>query len=160
MTVLAESFIKSRGEPVPLGDDLVHMATLLDAFDTPEEVLLRFIRGRKDPPQGLRLKVSGGSLEINGEATPDAILWADTAPSEVIALVRPSVLSQPATLLVWNAWRTPSGRTDAWVGDAGMLVEPSPNGTVVLRCSDGSSPPSFDDLVVEVVRTPVTLNRG
>ena len=51
---------------------------------------------------------------------------------------------------MWNSWRDGQGAMQAWVGDAGMLVEEGEGGRIVLRCSDGFDRPSFDDLVVEL----------
>jgi hypothetical protein len=40
----------------------------------------------------------------------------------------------------------------AWIGDAGMVVEEPAPGVLVLRCSDGFDAPTFDDLVVGISR--------
>jgi hypothetical protein len=41
------------------------------------------------------------------------------------------------------------GDTQAWIGNAGILIEQRAD-HVVLRCSDGYDEPTFDDLVVTV----------
>jgi hypothetical protein len=70
----------------------------------------------------------------------------------VAATVRPRSSRTPATLRVWNAWRDSTGTMQAWIGEAGMLVEEPARGEFVLRCSDGFDAPTFGDLVVRISR--------
>jgi hypothetical protein len=50
---------------------------------------------------------------------------------------------------VWNCWEV-NGVMHAWLGNAGMRVERTPNGAIQLRCSDGDGVPDFEDLVVRI----------
>ena len=45
----------------------------------------------------------------------------------------------------------PSGTTQAWIGNAGIVVDKASDASWTLRCSDGVGPTNFDDLVVHVV---------
>ena len=101
-------------------------------------------------PQAVRLKARGGRVVINDQPDDDVVLWSDTAPSVLVASLRPQSSRKPMTLRIWNAWRDPAGVMQAWIGDAGMLVEEQSPGDLVLRCSDGFDAPTFDDLVVRL----------
>ncbi len=98
--------------------------------------------------QGLRLKVRGGQLEIDGVEAADFALWHDTAPSQVEVNVHWKGKG-PRSLRIWNSWEY-NGVAHAWLGNAGMRVEEFEPGRFVLRCSDGEGEPEFDDLVVGV----------
>jgi hypothetical protein len=112
------------------------------------ELTIRFQSAASKPRQGLRLKVRGGTLEIESRTSGDVILWQDTAPAEIHVRVRwkPRGLR---SLRIWNAWQV-NDVTQAWLGNAGMRVTPSAGGVYTLRCSDGEGEPDFDDLVAEV----------
>lgn len=112
------------------------------------ELRVRFQSATSAPPQGLRLKVRGGTFDVESTATDDLILWQDTAPAEV----RIRIAWKPKgrrSLRIWNAWRV-NDVTQAWLGNAGMRVTPGGQGVFQLHCSDGEGSPDFDDLVAEV----------
>jgi hypothetical protein len=48
------------------------------------ELRIRFLSAKAPPPQGLRLKVRGGTFEVASRAAGDLVLWQDTAPDEVL----------------------------------------------------------------------------
>lgn len=111
------------------------------------EMRIRFVAFRACPPQGLRLRVRGGSLDIDGETADDIVLWTETAPVEVRASI--TWKSRGArSLRMWNVWRM-GEVTQAWLGNAGMRVTTN-NGTLLLRCSDGEGEPDFEDLIAVV----------
>jgi hypothetical protein len=101
-----------------------------------------------DRPQGIRIKVRSGDVDIVGQRLDDVVLWTDTAPATTTATVH-ATAANPTVVRVWNVWRDKLGTMQAWIGDAGMLIEPTDAGTM-LRCSDGLGRPSFDDLVVRI----------
>ncbi|MHA7683083.1 hypothetical protein [Cupriavidus sp. PET2-C1] len=45
----------------------------------------------------------------------------------------------------WNVWRV-DGVIQAWIGNAGMIVEGNAE-KIKFRCSDGTSEPEFDDFI-------------
>jgi len=98
-------------------------------------------------PQGLRLEVRGGTLEIAGNDLTDVVLWSDSAPKSVRATVKATRGS--VNLRLWNCWRDPAGSVQAWIGNAGILVSETTTG-IVLRCSDGFDDVTFGDLVAAV----------
>lgn len=113
------------------------------------ELTIRFLSAKPQPPQGLRVKVRGGTFDVESTVADDLILWQDTAPSEVrIRIAWKSKESR--SLRVWNAWRV-NDVTQAWLGNAGMRVTASEGGLIEFRCSDGEGDPNFDDLVAQVL---------
>lgn len=120
-------------------------------YELPPEtgnLTLRMQARARSPRQGVRLKVRGGQLEANGVLATDLVLWEDASPDEFDVRVHWNPRGA-RTLRIWNCWEV-NGVTHAWLGNAGMRVEATPPGLVVLRCSDGHGEPSFDDLVVHL----------
>ena len=116
--------------------------------DDANELTIRFRSATPEPPQGLRLKVRGGTFEIESADTDDIVLWQDTAPAEVDVRIRWKTRGV-RSLRVWNAWRV-NDLTQAWLGNSGMRVTASQGRVFEFRCSDGEGDPNFDDLVAEV----------
>lgn len=112
------------------------------------EFTVRFRSAIAQPPQGLRLKVRGGALEVGSTAAADLVLWEDAAPAEVHIRVRWNGTGS-RSLRLWNVWRV-EGLTQSWLGNAGMRVSSDEGGHFLFRCSDGEGNPDFDDLVAEV----------
>lgn len=143
---LAERFAQSGGKPIRLGDLEVHM--IYDRRVRPgDSILVRRKRATSSRAQALRLKVKSGRLVVGGHALEDVVLWSDTAPEEAILIAE--VPKSGANLRIWNAWRDPHGTMQAWIGNAGMLIQDE-NERVQLQCSDGTGRVRFDDLVVEL----------
>lgn len=124
---------------------------LFSLYELPTEasaLTIRFLSATSVPPQGVRLKVRGGTFDVEGTSADDLVLWQDTAPSEVRARIKwKSKVGR--SLRIWNAWRV-NDVTQAWLGNAGMRVTLDEPQLLTLRCSDGEGEPNFDDLVVEV----------
>jgi hypothetical protein len=149
---LAERLAAAQGAPIEVDGKLVHMMFELPPIDGPAELRIALEAGSARP-QAVRLKVRGGKLLVNNQLVDDVVLWSDTAPPVVTARMRPQSSRKPMTLRVWNAWRDSAGTMQAWIGDAGLLVEESGSGEVVLRCSDGFDAPTLDDLVTRLELT-------
>ncbi|NCT91505.1 hypothetical protein GXB85_11155 [Cellulomonas sp. APG4] len=109
---------------------------------------VEFMRAGSELRQGVRLKIRGGKLEANGVATSDLVLWQDSSPTCVDVLVRWGKQGS-RSLRVWNCWEV-NGVMHAWLGNAGMRVERTPEGVIVLNCSDGRGEPDFGDLLVKI----------
>lgn len=143
----ADAFIVSQGEPIGWRGQRVYgifRRTLVSG------VLIRIerISAIPAPPQGLSLAApKGGWFLVNGQKLEKVVLWADTAPPEVE--LECGLKKSPGELRIWNCWRGSLGSTDAWLNNAGILIEEASDG-VVLRCSCGPGEPSFDDLIVKV----------
>ena len=109
------------------------------------KVRVERIAARPDRRQALKLAAVNGILEVNGAASETISLWSDTSPVAVELIV---VGAQTQRLEVWNAWDL-GGLETAWLGNAGMIVEPEER-YLALKCSDGLGSPSFTDLQVHL----------
>lgn len=108
-------------------------------------VRVQWIAARPDRRQALKLAAVNGHLEVNDAAAEIITLWSDTSPDVVELIV---LGARTRGLEVWNAWDL-GGLETAWLGNAGMIVEPSER-YLALHCSDGLGPPSFTDLQVHL----------
>ena len=112
---------------------------------------VRFVHVGDARPQGLKLGVDSGELEVNGCRAPVVVLWPSRCPPEVEMIVH----GPDASMLdAWNCWSL-GGVETAWIGNAGIvtrtLTAPEARMAVTLRCSDGVGSADFDDLEIEVV---------
>jgi hypothetical protein len=144
---LAERFQAAQGAPVEVDGQTAHMMYELPPVTEPARLRIT-LTVNAERPEGVRLKARNGTVVVNDQELDDVVLWSDSAPPEVLAELRPAG-KKPMSLRVWNVWRDSTGAMQAWIGDAGMLVEDD-DGRVTLRCSDGFDRPSFDDLVAEL----------
>jgi hypothetical protein len=113
----------------------------------PGRFIVRFIKAIPKLVQALRIDIDPGQLIIAETEAPKMILRLDTSPDTVEVLYRPSPLGSRIT--IYNAWINEEGQVDAWLMNAGMLVEEMGN-KMILRCSHGRGEPTFDDLIVEI----------
>jgi hypothetical protein len=142
---LGELFRRSRGAPIEFQGRTVH-ALFEHPLSGPEIGQVE-LRSNQPRPEGVCVTIVKGSLLINGQQLPEAVLWADTAPACVTVVCQPKGAS--AVLRVWNTWKDEQGTQHAWIGNAGMLVEIAGE-CVILRCSDGMGDVDFDDLIVSI----------
>lgn len=148
MPDLSERFMETDAKSIDVdGRAVVQMYEREVTDGTTVDVEFRRTAG--DRVQGLNLSVTDGSLEVNEERIRDVVLYTDTAPRHVRLICR---TGRPVTLQVWNSWRAGSGedRDDAWIGEAGIVVDDEGSEEVLLGCSDGIGPLDFDDLVVRL----------
>jgi hypothetical protein len=146
---LAELLANQKGGPIAFEGRAVRMHYEFDPIRHVVEFDVA-LEAASDRPQGVFLNAEGGQLEIEGQTMTKAVLWADTAPPAVLVRVVPR-RPGPTTLSLWNVWRTGRGdERDYWTGDAGLAVESSGDGRIVIAASDGASPPNFDDLRVAI----------
>jgi len=143
-----EMFVESRGGAIRHGDmSVVQMLELL--IDPECDVHFGFVASNTEVTQGLALKVKSGNLVINGHSITDAVLWRDTAPDIVVAHPVAARGEPRVRLRVWNVWRGASDVTQAWIGNAGLVVNDDDDG-IVIHCSDGVGEPDFHDLIVRI----------
>lgn len=138
-----------QGAPIEVDGRLVRMMYELPPIKGPTELRVE-LETSSSRPQGLRLKVRDGDVVLNDQVLNDVVLWSDTAPPAVTAQLRPKSARKPMNVRVWNVWRDPAGTMQAWIGDAGLVVEDEQEGSAVLNCSDGFDEPDFDDLRVKL----------
>ena len=149
---LSDAFEEAQAAAVEWDGLRVHSMFRIVGVAPGSRVRIRFDRSNGDRLQGLRLKVSGGALEVARQEAENVVLWVDSAPPEVTATVVAS--DDSVEIGIWNCWRDQRGTVHAWIGNAGMLVEDEGEGVLLFRCSDGFGDVTFDDLVVSVAMAP------
>lgn len=146
---LAERFAATRGAPQTVDGTLVH-SIYRRSVDQGTALTLRWIHAAQTPRQGIRIKLDRGTVVVSGQTLKDVVLWADTSPGHVQIICetgkRPS-----GELRVWNCWMDEQGVMQAWIGDAGMVVEDSTGARVRIKCSDGTHRFAPSDLVFELL---------
>jgi hypothetical protein len=143
---LDELFWETRAHTVEYDGSTVHGAVFRDVKE-PGRFIVRFIKAIPKLVQALRINIYPGQLIIAETEAPKMILRLDTSPDTVEVLYRPSPLGSRIT--IYNAWINEDGGIDAWLVNAGMLVEEIGN-KMMLRCSHGRGEPTFDDLIMEI----------
>jgi hypothetical protein len=143
---LAELFTRSRGAPQDVGGVPVHNIYRRAVSDG-QVVLIRRIHAAASP-QGLRVKVDKGAIEVNGRKLKDVVLWSDGSPQE-IEIQCDIGKRTTGELRVWNCWKDEKGVMQAWLGDAGIVIDETED-RVELRCGDGTHRFDPKDLVVEL----------
>lgn len=108
-------------------------------------VRVKRINARPGRRQALKLAAVDGFLEVDEAVSEVISLWSDTSPASVELTV---LGARARRLEVWNAWDL-GGLESAWLGNAGLIVEPSEH-HLALHCSDGLGPPSFTDLQIHL----------
>lgn len=149
---LADLFANAQASQLLWEGELAH--AIYEITPAPESVTVEFLNAINAPVQGLTLKINGGMLEVNGTDAPEILLWGDTVPDRVVVRVRREPGAK-AIFKLWNIWRGNMGGVDvtqAWLGNAGMRIEQSEDGTqLLLHCSDGEGPVDFNNLKVRVI---------
>jgi hypothetical protein len=148
--MLADRFAASRGAPIWIGGDEVYCIyrRLLAHGD---ELIVRRRSARAEPVSGLRLKLRNGQFAVGERRFAEVVLWADTSPAEVA--LGCDAGGGEAELAMWNCWRSSGGVVQAWLGDAGMVVEEptDDDAPTTLRCSAGIGAFDPSGLVVDLV---------
>lgn len=121
----------------------------IDVFPVEDGDLLRLTFDSVSSPwrQGVWLKTDG-YLVVNEQQCEGAVLWQDTAPSEVLIECH----TENGVMHLYNIWDAGRGRaSQSW--SSGMLVETLPNGRR-YRCNDIGFETDFSKLVfrIEVAR--------
>ncbi|MGZ3668058.1 MAG: hypothetical protein ACXVDA_26645, partial [Ktedonobacterales bacterium] len=142
MKTFGEQFIESKGAPLAFDGMKVEMIYLREVNAT-THVRLEFFSANELVTQGVSAKLDSGSLVVAGQEAKDIGLWRNTAPDVVEIECRPR--KKTAVFKLWNTWRGRDGITQAWIGNAGMVIEETPDGATI-RASDGVGEPCFDDL--------------
>ncbi len=156
MTTLAELFEESGSDTVNHRGRIVKAIVRIPVCDG-AAVTVRRTHAAPERPQGLKLAVNTGVLDVNGARAPAVVLWSTTSPPEIVLHVRGA---GARTIEVWNCWSM-GGVDSAWIGNAGIVTKTTPNG-LILRCSDGIGAPDFCDLEaeIEVDRSPGATDIG
>lgn len=147
---LAEMFIKNKGEAININGSLVIMSQRLEV-KTGQNAKIEFIKSKNDYRQGIELSLDKrkGYIEIKDQKLISPIFWKDTAPSTFIFKCFPK--KEIGELNIWNIWQYVDDRVDAWIGNAGIIVEQEDAGIFLFRCSNGMGNIDFDDLVFRLI---------
>jgi hypothetical protein len=137
----AEEFARTQGKPIDVGGRSV-VAMLRHQVHAGDRVRVVWRRSVDAPIQGIRIKLQGGTLTIDGKELADVVLWHDTAPRESVIVCN---AKQSAELRVWNCWRDDRGVMQAWVGNAGMRVEKVADDKLTAECNSRPEV-TFEDL--------------
>jgi hypothetical protein len=148
MTTLAERFARSQGQPQEV-NGVVVQNIYRRIVSQGAVVRVRRVQATASPTQGLRIKVNKGSVLINGQKHKEVVLWADSAPAS-LEIVCDTGKAPSAELRAWNCWRDEDGVMQAWLGDAGMIIQEDEQ-RVSLRCGDGTHAFDATDLEVELI---------
>ena len=143
---LSALFQQSSGEAIDVGGRAAQPIFVMKLGKGRQEFLVRRVKSKNAPVSGLRLKTTKGTIEVNGQQHSEIVLWADTSPQELSIIVS---CKSACELKAWNVWRV-DDLTQAWVGNAGLVVEEINEG-FTLRCSDGVGNVDFDDFVVQIM---------
>jgi len=147
--MLSSLFQKSNGKPINVDGQDVHGIFCITIKDKKQDFIIHKLKAKKSPIPGLRLKVTKGFIEINGERYRDVILWSDELDDSILV----SITSKSGCeLKIWNVWRRPDDIhrvVEAWVSNEGMVINES-GGIVTLECSNGFGEVDFSNLVVEI----------
>lgn len=111
---------------------------------------LKWKSSRKEPVQGIRLEIQKGTFFIAKQNVKSVVLWRDTAPNEEI--VQCKCGKKGGELRIWNCWRdviAGHNVTQAWGGNAGMLIEEPSPGHMIFRCNSRLEI-TFEDLIFEL----------
>src|SRR6056297_3368582 len=146
---LAERFERERTDTVRHQGRIVRAVAHLPVRDG-DRVTVRFLHAGDARPQGLKLGLDEGELEVDGCRGAVVVLWASKCPPEVELTVHGAGASM---LDAWNCWSL-GGVDTSWIGNAGIVTRTvtvaDARTAVDLRCSDGVGPADFDDLEVEI----------
>lgn len=141
----SSQFQKNKGEPISFDGIEVRPIFTKKLEKSICSMVIHRIKAKKEPVQGVRMKVIKGKINVNGVSYPEMIFWADTSPETVNIII---TSKDGCELKVWNVWRA-DGLIQAWVGNSGLSVE-SHNNKIKLLCSDGTGEPNFSDLIIDM----------
>ena len=145
MSTLSDQFVAADSDTIRHLGRVVKALVRVPVVDGATVRVLRRQVG-SSRPQGLKLALNKGVLDVNGLRAPSVALWSTTSPDEVTLTVRGDGAK---TLEVWNCWSM-GGVDTSWVGNAGIVTKTTATG-MVLRCSDGIGAADFADLEAEIV---------
>ncbi len=152
---LAEMFQASEGRSVEVGGVVyssIYKAWLASGV---HQFTMKLEGSNSNVVQGVRISVRKGSAVINGITSCHFVIWGDSSPPSVPMRIH----SEGGGLLsVWNVWRTRIGE-QAWVGDAGMVIEER-SGVVTFNCSDGSEGIDLENLRFCLIRESIASGKG
>lgn len=145
---LSSLFQKSKGAPIEIDGRVVQSIFKTKISRASQTFLVRRVKAKDSPRQGVRVKVAKGEVEVNEQRHQEIILWADTSPESLVITVH---AKPECELKIWNVWMVDE-IVQAWVGNSGIIVSGT-EAAVTLECSDGYGQVDFSCLIIEMVRS-------
>lgn len=143
--VFEDYFNKSEGKPFKYNGKEIKMSDKIELPSNEIGLKLTFLSTNSDWKQGIVLQTKG-EFNINGQKLSNkVILWEDTAPKEVQAIVK----SKNKILFVYNVWDTGDGTMHYGHNGGAMYIEQE-NGTTQYYCNDGHPNDDFNDLLFKI----------
>ncbi|HRZ09122.1 MAG TPA: hypothetical protein P5319_04445 [Gemmatimonadales bacterium] len=122
-------------------------------------ISIRFVSFTAEYVQGLRVSAQHCQVSVERITGKELVFWTDTAPEQVRLTIIEA--KGPAALTFINVWKDRQHKTMLYaLTSSAMHVAHSEAGAMLLRCSDGSGQPNFEDLVVQVTRESGSLCRS
>lgn len=143
-STLAEQFAKAKGAPVDVDGVLVtnmYRRTVRQG----ERIVISLSVNEESVTQGIRLKLSKGTVLVGDQELQDVVIWSDTAPQSFEVICKPEEAQSEFRL--WNCWKGSGEGISAWIGNAGIIVQEN-GANVKLHCSAGIG--SFDPSNLQV----------
>ncbi|MBF6328221.1 tetratricopeptide repeat protein [Nocardia transvalensis] len=132
----------------PLGPDPTVVALWLRAAAPPEGLL----------GLGVGLSVLGGHVALQGRRLRGVDVWTDAMADGIELEV--CAAGPDASFTLTPVWMDMRGTTESWTGNYGVVIERTPEGKPLLRCSTGVGPPDFGELVVEMTVTAAPTDQS
>ncbi len=147
---LAEMFQASKGGDVEVDGAVYSSIYKVSLSKGVHQFMIKLEGSNSNVVQGIRVSVRKGSAVINEIESRHFLIWNDNSPPVVTIRVH---AEDGGLLSLWNVWQTRIGE-QAWVGDAGMLIEER-SGVVTFSCSDGSEGIDLDNFKFSLIRDPI-----
>lgn len=143
---LSAQFQRAQGKPINYCGNVVLPIFKKDLNQELVTLVIKRLSSLRKPEQGIRIKVEKGEIHLDGKKYKEIILWEDNSPDSVEITVTSKGKSQ---LKIWNVWRV-DALVNAWVGNAGMVINEIADQSIMFQCSDGVGSVDFSNLVFVV----------
>ncbi|ARU61611.1 hypothetical protein CBW65_11755 [Tumebacillus avium] len=147
---LSEIFIETQGKPFEHEGKLVSMG-FTASVSKGQQVTLELISANSELEQGIEVSVDSrkGEVEFSEGKVKRPIFWTNFAPDQIPFVCYPK--KQDGILRIWNVWCYPGEKEpNAWINNAGIVIEPISDSESILHCSNGYGDVDFSNLVFRV----------
>jgi len=144
---LAAQFQRTQGRPINYCGNIVLPIFKKDLNQELVSLVITRLSSLRKPEQGIRIKVEKGDIHLDGNKYSEIVLWADNSPDSVEITLTSKGKSQ---LKIWNVWRVDDGVVNAWVGNAGMIINEIADQSLAFQCSDGVGAVDFTNFIFVV----------
>ncbi len=149
MEVLQTLFVKTKGAPVKIGNDLVVQMDIIPVRKA--IVTVTFISEASEIPMGIALKSNKGEIYLSNKKKEKTVyIW--NLP-DLPKVINHEVTCPDGILKVWNIYQITVGEpthADFWTNNAGMIIEIINDKQRKYYCSDGIGAFNKQDLVFQL----------